>query len=635
MQFSEFSKRLEQLEQTNSRLEMMYQLAELYKTVPIDEIKIASYLMQGSLVPAYLSLEFQLSIKMVIRALSTLFSEYTTDAGSTVGLFGEIDDSSAVVQLTKRYKSTGDIGQVAFEVITEWREIILAKRNSISGSQSDTSSIQQVYDQLVAIAHESGAGSQERKLQKLVQLFQSSDPISAKFIARIIVGKLRLGFSAMTLLDALSWAVTESKKHRVLLENAYQNRADIGELAVVYLQQAQALKLAQESKLTHELSAKTDLKNEEFEQQIAQKLDEKYEVATGIPVVPALCQRLNSANEIIEKMGTVIAEPKYDGLRVQIHYSKTGFADGSHVRAFTRNLDEVTHMFPEVLQLSTALKVDECVLDSEAIGFDPTTEKLLPFQETITRKRKHAIGEASEKVPIRFFIFDVLSSGKSTQLKKSLQERKELLNNIIIENRTIKITDYIITSDPKKLHEFHEQKLCEGLEGAVIKQIDSHYQSGRKGWSWVKIKESEGNSGKLKDTLDLVVMGYYFGRGKRSQFGVGAFLVGVLSEQKNGIQEVKTIAKIGTGLSDEQFKELKQRGDKLAVSQQPQEYEIEKGLLPDVWMSPELVVEIAADEITKSPNHSAGVALRFPRLVGFRDDKSWTDATTIEELKNF
>ncbi|GIK84450.1 MAG: putative DNA ligase [Patescibacteria group bacterium] len=604
MLFSDFAKRLEILEQTNSRLEMMYQLSDAYKSFEKDEIKVASYLMQGSLVPAYLSLEFQLSVKMVIRALAQLYAEYSRDSGSGVSLFGEVDDSSSVQQVTKLYKSSGDVGIVAFEVVTGWLKTDSAK-------QKNSVSVVQVYEKLVEIAQEGGAGSQDRKLQKLVELLKSSDPISAKFITRIIVGKLRLGFSAMTILDALSWAVAGSKTHRVLLENAYQNRADTGELAQVYLQLA-----ADEH---NDLSA------------IEKKLDEKYEVATGIPVVPALCQRLNSAHEIIEKMGTVIAEPKYDGLRVQIHYSKKGFENGTHIRAFTRNLDEVTHMFPELSQLDSVLKVAECVLDSEAIGYDPKTEKLLPFQETITRKRKHDVGEASEKVPIRFFVFDVLSSGNNSLIKKTLRERKELLKDIIKENRTIKITDYITTADPTKLHSFHEKKLQEGLEGAVIKQIDSHYQSGRKGWSWVKIKESEGSSGKLKDTLDLVVMGYYVGRGKRSQFGVGAFLVGVINEK----QEVKTIAKIGTGLSDEQFRELKQRGDTLAVKMQPKEYEVEKSLIPDMWMRPELVVEIAADEITKSPTHSAKVALRFPRLVGFRDDKNWTDATTITELKNF
>jgi len=366
-------------------------------------------------------------------------------------------------------------------------------------------------------------------------------------------------------------------------------------------------------------------------EKLEKKLEEKYEVAVGIPVISALCQRLNTAHEIIEKMTEVIAEPKYDGLRVQIHYSKKGFEDGSHVRAFTRNLDEITLQFPELLKIGSQLKTNECILDSEAIGYDPKTDKLLPFQETVTRKRKHGIGEASKKVPIRFYIFDVLSSGGKSLITKPLRERKDVLKGILEQNRTFKITNYITTNDPKTLHKFHELKLHEGLEGAVIKQIDSHYQSGRKGWAWVKIKESEGSSGKLKDTLDLVVMGYYFGRGKRSKFGVGAFLVGVIDQN----QEVKTITKIGTGLTDDQFKELKKRVDKLEVKTKPAQYEVGKLLIPDVWMKPELVVEIAADEITKSPSHTAGVALRFPRLVKFRDDKNWTDATSIKELKNF
>ena len=618
MQFSELSSWLEKLEQTNSRLEMMYQLADLYKLFKKDEITVASYLMQGSLVPPYLSLEFQLSVKMVLRVLAQLHSQYSQNSGTSMGLFSEADESFSLEFVTNNYKKVGDIGIVALEILSEWRK---NRQNKPTEKISHSGSIVEVYEKLVEIAQEGGFGSQERKLQKLQQLFELSDPVSAKFIARIVIGKLRLGFSAMTILDALSWAVTNSKAHRKLLEDAYQKRADVGELAQVYLQLARDLENENFSPKDTEL----------FLQQLAQKLDDKYQVVVGVPVVPALCQRINTAKEIIEKMGTVIAEPKYDGLRIQIHYSKEGFADGTNMRAFTRNLEEVTHMFPELQEIISQLKTDSCILDAEAIGYEVATNRLLPFQETMTRKRKHDIGEASEKVPIRFYVFDVLYSGRQGLLHKNLRERKDLLSNLFRDNRTIKIAEYVITSDPTELHEFHEKQLKDGLEGAVIKQLDSHYQSGRKGFSWVKIKETEGSSGKLKDTLDLVVMGYYFGRGKRSKFGVGAFLVGVLNDK----QAVKTIAKIGTGLSDDQFKELKIRADKLTVITQPNEYEVGKALIPDVWMSPELVVEVAADEITKSPNHSAGVALRFPRLVTFRDDKSWTDATTILELDNF
>ena len=212
-----------------------------------------------------------------------------------------------------------------------------------------------------------------------------------------------------------------------------------------------------------------------------------------------------------------------------------------------------------------------------------------------------------------------------------MRERKDVLKSLFNENRTFEIASYIVTSDPLALREYHEDLLSKGLEGAVIKKIDSDYQSGRKGWKWVKIKEEEGTSGKLKDTLDVIVMGYYAGRGKRSQFGIGALLVGVI----DATESVRTIAKIGTGLSEKRLVELKEMCDALLASNMPVSYVVDASLVPDVWVQPSLVIEVAADEITKSPNHTAGVALRFPRLVSVRTDKNWTDATTIAELQSF
>jgi len=216
-----------------------------------------------------------------------------------------------------------------------------------------------------------------------------------------------------------------------------------------------------------------------------------------------------------------------------------------------------------------------------------------------------------------------------------------------LENEQFISTKHIATSDPKEIQDFHGQQLGAGLEGVVMKQVDGVYQSGRKGWNWVKMKEAEGTMGKLSDTLDVVVLGYYRGKGKRTGFGVGAFLVGIRDDTGNdeGVSTnlgsvstsdvLKTVSKIGTGLSDEQFAELKTKADALTTPQneQPSNYDVPKELFPDVWLQPGLVVEIAADEITQSPLHSAGLALRFPRLVKFRDDKSWQDATTLSELR--
>jgi DNA ligase 1 len=342
--------------------------------------------------------------------------------------------------------------------------------------------------------------------------------------------------------------------------------------------------------------------------------------------VPALCQRLNSAEEIIEKMGEVFAEHKYDGLRVQLHFKKG--PDGL-LRTFTRNLEETTHMFPELTEALSDLACTSCILDAEAIGFDPVTGALQTFQKTITRKRKHEVEEAAKAVPMRFYIFDLLELNGTPLLDIPLRERKKLLASLFEDSAVLLKTKYIETSNPEELRMFHHQALAEGLEGAVIKKADSVYQSGRKGWSWVKIKEEEGMTGKLSDTLDLVVLGYYVGRGKRAAFGLGAFLSGVRTESG----EILTVAKIGTGLTDEQLQELKARATALTTTQKPALYTVPKELFPDVWMLPELVVEIAADEITNSPLHSAGVALRFPRLITFRDDKAVDDATTITELQ--
>lgn len=595
MLFHDFAERLEIIGAEPSRLSITSHLAEIYQALDLSELKPASYLLQGSLVPPYQSLEFQLSTKMVIRALARLLSAQEENED----LFGNISGKSTTDDLGKQYKKLGDIGLLAFKIRSE------------SKSKNSDLTINQVFELLSQIALASGSGSQEEKVRLLSDLLWQSSPMSAKYISRIIIGRLRLGFSTMTLLDALSWAAKGHKGDRDILELAYQKRADVGELAEFYLG--------------------LDPKTSEDPVKLAEKFEE-YTVETGVPVVPALCQRLNSAAEIIEKMGRVIAEPKYDGLRVQIHFRQT--QDGPKVAAYTRNLEEVTHQFPELESLAKIINARSVILDAEAIGFDAATGNLLPFQQTITRKRKHDIEEAASLVPIRFYIFDVLKLDQESLISKPLQARKDLLAKAIKPNEIFLVAPYIVTDDPGQLKDFHEQLLADGLEGAVIKQVNDIYRSGRKGWSWVKIKEAEGSSGKLSDTLDLVVLGYYYGRGKRSILGIGAFLVAVLTADKNGQPELVTVAKIGTGLSDELFKEIKGKADLIAIDKPLPTYNVPRDLRPDIWIAADIVVEIAADEITYSPLHSAGLALRFPRLVRLRDDKSWEQATTLAEMKN-
>lgn len=607
MKFVDFAQHLKALEETPSRLEMTAQLVALFNKLDIAEIQPVCYLLQGRLVPQYESLEFNLSAKMVLRALNRMAID--SDGEQDTDLFGEQVSSSVGGQSEQLYKQLGDVGLVAEKIIDDQ----LTRLNSTNSKPN--ADLIQTYDLLVLLAKENGEGSQERKLDRLVELFTQSDGLSARYIARIVIGKLRLGFSTMTILDSLSWLVSGDKRWTSKLEKTWEKRADLGYLATVWV---------------------TEKRRETPDYQAVLS---SYSVQVGVPVLPALCQRLNSAQEIIDKLGEVIAEPKYDGLRIQIHFKRDQNHNLDFVKAYSRSLEDCTHMFPELVTLTNEVNCQSCILDCEAIGFDPATGRLKVFQETITRKRKHEVEAHSQSVPIRFYVFDVVELNGKSLLNKPLLERKQLLRKLFsVEGSTNEplnrgfyfVTPFIQTRDAVQLHEFHEAALADGLEGAVIKQADSQYQSGRKGWRWVKIKETEGSQGKLSDTLDVVMMGYYKGRGKRTQFGLGAVLTGVIGSSG----KIVTIGKIGTGMSEDQLGELKQLGDEHVSAAKPAEYgEVDKSLQPDIWLEPSVVIEVAADELTESPVHSAGFAMRFPRLLKIRDDKTWEQATTLAEIQ--
>jgi DNA ligase-1 len=564
MRFKDLALYLDKLERISSRNEITQILASIFKKAKADEVDKITYLVLGRLAPSYREIVFNLAERMMEHAIAKAYKQ----------------DFNAVQKL---YKQKGDLGMVVWAI---------AKTQS-SKFKTQNLSVSQVYKDLLAIAQDEGEGSQERKIVKMSELLARLDPLSARFVARIPVGKLRLGFSDKTVIDALSVMRRGDKSAKKELERAYGVVPDTGLLA----------------KRVKELGIK--------------KATRMVKPVVGVPVLPMLAQRLKSPTEMIKKMGKVAIEPKLDGLRVQIHFEK-----GEFPKAFTRNLHEISWMFPELTRAKKYLKAHKLILDTEAIGLDEKTLTLASFQATMTRRRKHAIKEAASKVPIKFYVFDILLKDRTNLMDKTYPERRKVLEETVEEGRLFALVDYVITQDPEKIKEMNVKKQKEGFEGIMIKRIDSSYVPGRTGWRWVKMKESEKSHAKLSDTVDCVVMGYSVGKGKRAGFGVGQFLVGVRKDEK-----IKTVTKVGTGLTDEQFRELATRLRRLGVSKKPKEYVVHKILEPDFWVKPELVVEIAADEITKSPTHSAGLALRFPRLVRFRDDKSPAQATTISELR--
>jgi DNA ligase-1 len=338
-----------------------------------------------------------------------------------------------------------------------------------------------------------------------------------------------------------------------------------------------------------------------------------------------LAQRLNSTSEMIKKMGEVSVEPKFDGLRIFIHFKRKD----NFVRIFTRNMNSIDiNTFPELHSVGKFIKADEVILDTEAIGVDPKREMFLDFQKTIQRRRKHDIAKNATEIPLQFQVFDILLLNGKSFINTPYIERRKALEKVVVNGGLLRIDENTITKDADVIKKMHQKYLKMGLEGVVVKKANGFYVSGRTGWNWVKMKEEEGKSGRLADSVDCVVMGYSVGKGKRSDFGIGQFLVGV----KDG-DIFKTVTKVGTGLTDEQFRELNLRLKKLGTKKKPKEYEVPKDLTPDYWVIPSLVVELAADEITKSPKHTAGLALRFPRLINFRDDKNPDQATTLKELQ--
>ena len=561
MLFKDFAGYLEKLEKISSRLEITKVLAEMIEKMSVDETDKGIYLTLGQLGPDFDNKEFNMAIKMVLRSVVE---------GTGV----------SAKEIERKYKDKGDVGLVVEELDF--------KRNT-----AVKYSVNEIFEKLKIMADEGGGGSQERKVARLSELLLTASNLERKYIARMVIGKLRLGFSEKTIFDALSQMNSGGKTLRKELDKVFQIYPDPGYITKVVKERGMS-----------------GLKN--------------VKVKTGVPVVPALCQRLDNYQEIVEKMGVVAVERKYDGTRVQIHFNNKK----NEIRTYTRNLEESSPMFPELQHMKEWIKADEVILDCEAVGYDRKTNKVLPFQITITRKRKHDVAETAKSIPLRFFVFDILSLNGVSLIDKPYFERRKSLAEIIKNNATIVTDEYYKTDDPTEVQKMHDKFLKEGFEGAVIKMWNGEYLPGRQGWNWVKIKEAEGTSGKLSDTLDLIILGYYLGRGKRAGFGIGAFLVGL----RKGESWV-SIAKVGTGLTDEEFRELKKNLDRLEMKEKPSNYQVTGALVPDVWVEPSVVVEVAADEITKSPNHAGGVALRFPRLIRFREDKGPKQATTWKEVE--
>ncbi|MEM4389522.1 MAG: ATP-dependent DNA ligase [Candidatus Micrarchaeia archaeon] len=485
------------------------------------------------------------------------------------------------------YRKEGDLGKVAEKLLAEKKQATLAR---------EALTVERVHASLMRIAKASGEGSQEFKIKVLAELFNNATPLEARYIARIPLDQLRLGVGDPTILDALSYWAKGDKSFRESLERAYNLCSDLGMVA---------------RKLF-----------EEGEKGIAE-----FRISVFKPIRPALAERLPTAEEIIERMGVASVEAKYDGFRMQVHKS------GEKVEIFSRKLEKTTRMFPEIVEATKKqVKAKEAIFEGEALAFNETTGEYLPFQTTIQRKRKYGVQEMAEAYPLRLFAFDLLYVDGRDLTQESYETRRRELEKVIGEGERIKLAEAILTSDPKKLEEYFEECVVRGLEGVIAKDLKAPYVAGARKFAWVKLKRSY--RGELSDTVDVVIVGYYLGRGRRAKFKFGGIL-GAVYEPESGL--FKTVTRVGSGYSEEELERLRGMLEKIIVRQKPAR--VDSLYEPDYWVEPKYVIEVRADEITRSPVHTCGkvgdapgYALRFPRMIGLRTDKAPEDATTVEEI---
>jgi len=342
-----------------------------------------------------------------------------------------------------------------------------------------------------------------------------------------------------------------------------------------------------------------------------------------------MAERLPSAAAIINRLGTCSVESKLDGFRCQVHIRD------SQVEIFSRNLERTTSMFPDLVQSARKQLVGSSViLDGEAVALNPSTGEYYPFQVTVQRKRKYRVAEMAKEFPLFLFVFDLLRLNGKDYTALPYETRRKALETLLRRKGRLRPVDRIVARIPKELQRFFDNQVERGLEGIIAKRLDAPYEAGARNFNWIKLKQTY--AGKLSDTVDAVIVGYMRGRGARARLGIGAVLVAVYDAKTDSFP---TIAKVGSGLTEEEWVKLRRALDACKLTSKPPR--VRSRLIPDVWTEPKYVATVLADQITRSPVHTcalvkdgSGLALRFPRFVGgIRDDKSPEQATSVREIE--
>ena len=562
MDFQKLAEVYEELEKISSGNQMREILADFFKKVPEEDLKIVAYLTLGGIASEYEDVNLGMAEKSVLKAIAK--------AGAS--------ESAKVLKIMQQ---KGDAGLAAEEVLHRKPRTLISVKPLM---------IQDLFEGLHKIARTTGAGSQEAKSNILVSLLQRTSAKGAKYVTRIVLGMLRMGVGDMTVLDALALAFTGEKKNKEILEKAYNICPDAGIIAETLVKKGLAGL-------------------------------EKMEIHVGRPIKMMLAQRVDAWEEISKKIPEGLAvEGKYDGERVQAHKSK------EKITLFSRRLENITEQFPDLAEyLITEIKAKEFILEAEVIAINEQG-KHQPFQLLMQRRRKHDVAEYVKKIPVQAKVFDLLYLNGASLLQESYEKRYEQLGKIIPKSKHLALSDRLVNPELPALKQFFDKMLKEGYEGIMIKSLSGEYQAGARGWNWIKWKKEYVKE--LGDTFDLVIVGAYHGQGRRSG-AYGALLCAAYNQKED---KFETVCKLGTGLTDEALEQLPKQLKKYQLNKKSARVEIKKGLEPDFWFEPAVVVEVLAAEVTKSPVHTLGYALRFPRFIRCREDKNAEQATTKTEI---
>jgi DNA ligase-1 len=484
-------------------------------------------------------------------------------------------------EVERDFKKSGDLGDTA--------EALLSRKKQTALSTTEMG-VGYVYGAMMRIAKASGPGSQEHKIKYLVEALNNATPLEGRYLVRFVIGSLRLGVGDPTILDALSVAKSGDRSLREKLERAYDVCADMGYVARLFYEDPAGI--------------------------------DSFRVQPFKPLMPALAERLSSPEEIIGKLGKCGVEMKYDGFRLQCHKS------GGAVELYSRKLERMTSMFPDVVEAVSALKPEKLIFEGEALAYDVKRKRYFPFQQTMHRRRKHGIEAASEEFPLNLFVFDVLYVDGKDMTNEPYRKRRKAVERIF-KGKILKPSGCQVIATAERLRDVFRESLSEGLEGIMAKDLDAPYTAGKRKFAWIKLKKSYGKS---VDTIDGVIVGYYLGQGTRAQFEFGGVLVAVYNADSGRLE---TVAKVASGFSEEEMQDMRGMLEKTRTGSPPPNLDCR--IEVDFWVEPRYVVEVAFDEITESPNHTCGMhggkgyALRFPRIVKLREDKTIREITTTDE----